>query len=607
MSASEKSLNLIDNSCASDKVHNSDFENDAEKMIITNRRALSADRNTQQKLSIRQKKRQADLKADRDFRHNSKKIDAKARPDKKMLITPTINSTDMQSAHAKISELEDVIRSLRSEISNLLAPPSRMQQKVEADVHRMLNDDSFSDDEIDNNTTNPNQHYTQTAPHTSDGFTIVNRKGRSPTKTPTNIIAPIPIATNIYSILPCPIKPIRDETNIQANHKSQSMSPKSAIPTQPPTTKITTATITSAKNMKKQKRPPPIITYGMDAKVANENLPLKLGHNNFTLKKVNANCTHLQTESADDHAMAREALKMTNIAHHTYTLHGQRLANIVLRNLCCSYNKDDVEEAIKNLNLNIEISHISQFATEKSRREKSQLRMWLVQLKPQSDVASLLKTTKLLNQIVRFEHRQSKGISQCRNCQHFGHSANNCSRPFRCVKCTNQHLPGQCPITEMRQNNEIEIKPRCVNCQGEHPANYRGCLSYLNYINIKAQRTDSVREQNEIRRTAYNNIRQPNITYADATTNRTQQRTPTQQATQPATQPSSQYQPPSTHEKNNNALDLLENECNIHFGINLTTLLTKASQFIPYYVSLPNENKPMALIKFALSIAPTST
>lgn len=172
----------------------------------------------------------------------------------------------------------------------------------------------------------------------------------------------------------------------------------------------------------------------------------------------------------------------------------------------------------------------------------------------------------------------------------------NCSRPYRCIKCPNQHRPGECPLNTIREASEITVKPHCVNCLGEHPANYRGCQSYINYINIKSQRSQAAKAENETRRAAYNNLRQPNVTYA-ATVN------PTQTITK-ATKPIVQNQSQPENSDNQNVLDFLERECTEQFGVDLATLITKASRFVPTYITLPNEKKSLALIKFALSIAP---
>ncbi|KAG5679103.1 hypothetical protein PVAND_008696 [Polypedilum vanderplanki] len=65
---------------------------------------------------------------------------------------------------------------------------------------------------------------------------------------------------------------------------------------------------------------------------------------------------------------------------------------------------------------------------------------------------------------------------QCFNCQQWGHSSVNCGFPSRCVNSDENHPVGQC----RRVNKEIG-SPKCVNCKGEHPANYKRCPIFLNH------------------------------------------------------------------------------------------------------------------------------
>lgn len=68
--------------------------------------------------------------------------------------------------------------------------------------------------------------------------------------------------------------------------------------------------------------------------------------------------------------------------------------------------------------------------------------------------------------------------TQCKRCQAWGHAANNCGRKYRCVKCLEQHEPGQCS-----RKSKVVGQPSCVNC-GEigHPSNSPECESFKKYI-----------------------------------------------------------------------------------------------------------------------------
>ena len=69
------------------------------------------------------------------------------------------------------------------------------------------------------------------------------------------------------------------------------------------------------------------------------------------------------------------------------------------------------------------------------------------------------------------EFRQPVSVTQCFNCQSFGHSAKNCKSKQKCLICGESHSHKGCPNKEAR-------KPKCANCKGPHVASYKGCPEY---------------------------------------------------------------------------------------------------------------------------------
>ncbi|KAG5862503.1 hypothetical protein JTB14_036202 [Gonioctena quinquepunctata] len=81
-----------------------------------------------------------------------------------------------------------------------------------------------------------------------------------------------------------------------------------------------------------------------------------------------------------------------------------------------------------------------------------------------------IKTIMEIN--VKFERQKRKvRVSQCYNCQKFGHTAHTCSLPPRCRHCSGQHESRAHPTDQNVEN-------KCSNCQGNHKSNYRGCPKY---------------------------------------------------------------------------------------------------------------------------------
>ena len=69
------------------------------------------------------------------------------------------------------------------------------------------------------------------------------------------------------------------------------------------------------------------------------------------------------------------------------------------------------------------------------------------------------------------EFRSPVSVTQCYNCQSFGHSAENCRSKQKCLICCESHSHKGCPNKEAR-------KPKCASCKGSHVASYKGCPKY---------------------------------------------------------------------------------------------------------------------------------
>jgi hypothetical protein len=88
----------------------------------------------------------------------------------------------------------------------------------------------------------------------------------------------------------------------------------------------------------------------------------------------------------------------------------------------------------------------------------------------------IFRLQRLCHIEVRTEaYRAQYGLTQCHNCEQFGHVWANCKQPPRCLWCGGGYLHKKCP-----QKGNTSSTPTCCNCrlaEGEnpHPANYRGC------------------------------------------------------------------------------------------------------------------------------------
>lgn len=68
-------------------------------------------------------------------------------------------------------------------------------------------------------------------------------------------------------------------------------------------------------------------------------------------------------------------------------------------------------------------------------------------------------------------HTNKKELILCHNCHRWGHATANCYMPLKCLKCAQRHLTGPCTKT-------ADTATKCINCNGDHPANSTSCEVY---------------------------------------------------------------------------------------------------------------------------------
>lgn len=125
-------------------------------------------------------------------------------------------------------------------------------------------------------------------------------------------------------------------------------------------------------------------------------------------------------------------------------------------------------DTIKNelISQHYEVEKVAQL---RSFRDRQPLPMFQIQLTPEANVDKIyeIKTMFFLDvEVVKYE--KPNRVNQCHRCQNFGHSSTNCQMQQRCVKCGKDHITADCQQTQ----NEA---PTCANCNGPHPASWRGC------------------------------------------------------------------------------------------------------------------------------------
>lgn len=193
-----------------------------------------------------------------------------------------------------------------------------------------------------------------------------------------------------------------------------------------------------------------------------------------TLKILNKNKTiQVNCSSLEDKNKLMEGLKTQQFRFYTFSEPNDKPMIYVLKGM------DDMKpEELQEMLLNSQVP-AKKVSLLIENHYGSPIYLVSFDRTSQISLNALQQTRRSIDRtIVRWErfNRANKRLTQCRKCQLFGHSALNCNREYRCVKCDDKHLPGEC----LRKSRE-EGKPKCVNCGGDHTANSSTCEHYINY------------------------------------------------------------------------------------------------------------------------------
>ncbi|GFW31075.1 nucleic-acid-binding protein from transposon X-element [Trichonephila clavipes] len=206
-----------------------------------------------------------------------------------------------------------------------------------------------------------------------------------------------------------------------------------------------------------------------------------------TINKNTGNYIRIQPTTAEDQEKIKHLL-ITKKADH-YVIEHPKIIKAVIKGLPASTNITDIESDLKTKGFVVEkIVQLRKFAT------KSPLPLFMVQIKKSNnnaqDIYKIKNVSYLTVEVVPFRRRP--GASQCFNCNFFNHSSKDCRMTPRCLKCGENHITKNCPITDRLKTLH------CINCNEDgHMASSRQCP---NFPKIKPKKGETLASKNNINR-----------------------------------------------------------------------------------------------------------
>jgi len=264
------------------------------------------------------------------------------------------------------------------------------------------------------------------------------------------------------------------------------------------------------------KAPPSVFVRGVEdfPKLCTVLIEL-IGVENFVCKS-STDRLKIQTSTPDAYRSLIRYLKEEKAEYHTYQLQQDKPVRVVIRNL----HPSTPTSLIKS-ELEIRQFEVRNITNVLHKTNKHPLPLFFVDLEPSSQSNDIYKLTSLLHTKIKVEEPfKAKTISQCLNCQNYGHTKTYCGYPPRCVRCGACHLSSTCP-------NPRDTPPTCALCHGSHSASYKGCAVYKDLQRRKKPATsnkfflsDNIRDKSHIVKDSHpanDTNTNPTLSYAQAT------------------------------------------------------------------------------------------
>lgn len=201
----------------------------------------------------------------------------------------------------------------------------------------------------------------------------------------------------------------------------------------------------------------------------------KVAQGNYEIKILQNERVKIQAKIHEAYSAIYKELKCRDTEFFTYKTKQERSFRVVLKRIHPSTDIDTLKEALEDLG-----HKPTNIWNVKNNKTRQPLPIFFIDLQPNSNNKDIYNIKSLLNCRIEIEPpRPKRIIPQCSNCQQYGHTQNFCHRQPKCVKCAGSHHTSKC------SRKERSDKVKCILCEGNHPANYKGCTVYKELQKIR--------------------------------------------------------------------------------------------------------------------------
>lgn len=204
------------------------------------------------------------------------------------------------------------------------------------------------------------------------------------------------------------------------------------------------------------------------------NLPV----NSFTVENRNK-CVRIFPSDEIQAKAIEELISQRGYEFHTYVNKNDKQKGFILKGLEDIYTVEEIQSELKHI-LNVRVK-VLPFVTGFQRANADKIAFkpfYKVIFESTFDENLLLNVRSILSISIKWEKIKKSNVTQCHRCQRYFHTTAGCGYHFRCVKCGENHKPGDCPVDSM----QVKIL-KCANCGGSHNANnHKECKYFAEKI-----------------------------------------------------------------------------------------------------------------------------
>lgn len=227
-----------------------------------------------------------------------------------------------------------------------------------------------------------------------------------------------------------------------------------------------TATTSTAETQKKRRMPPIFLKNKEKWTAVSSHFAAR--NISFTKASNTGQGIKIEPTTPDDYRKIVNHFDAIKAEYFSYALPEDKPISAVLRGVPTEFTEEEITKDLI----------AKGFESPKALRMKKgpgrvPMPLVMVRIARSEKAKEIYNITEIIRVDVTVETPKARNdVTQCYRCQGFGHTQHQCKIKPRCVKCAGEHFATECPKTTR------DTPAKCANCQGAHPANYRGCAQF---------------------------------------------------------------------------------------------------------------------------------